>query len=132
MQISTHTKNKLFRLTGLVVVCCIIASFVLSFSRTQSPRQTVHFSTAAERVVASASFKTASTVHKSLTNHKGDCHIALRNKSTVKLLLDKGSAYIPNPFQLLFAIAPAVNTVARYSLVTPPGYYLFLFRYALF
>lgn len=132
MQLTIHIQKYLARIVGLAVICCVVGAFIFNCYGVQSFRSTAFFATTKKAAYVSASFKTASNIHILLTDSKGDCHFSLKNRTTVKLLMKKGSSDILSVFQLQLAEDIVCNILAYHSIVDLPGYYLFLFRYALF
>lgn len=132
MQLIIHIQKYLARLVGLAVICCVIGAFFFNCYSVQSFRSTAFFATTKMTAYVSASFKTASTIHKLLTESKGHFHFSLKNRTAVKLLMKKGSSDILSVFQLQLAEGIVCNILTCYSIIALPGYYLFLFRYALF
>lgn len=132
MQLIIHIHKYLVRIVGLAVMCCVIGAFVINCYNARSFRDTAFFATTKKVASVSASFKTTSTVHRLLTDSKGHCHFSLKNRTTVKLLMKKGSSDILSVFQLQLVKDVVCNILTCSSIIDLPGYYLFLFMYALF
>lgn len=131
MQHVKHTNKHLFRLSGLVVVFCIIAAAVVfNCNRALSMRAKVLSATSDH--TTSATFNTASTTRLSLASNKHSCNFSIRSKNTVKQIIEKGAYYIAGHTRLLFTKIAISNALSTYPTLPVPGYYLFLFRYALF
>ncbi|MES2702058.1 MAG: hypothetical protein V4649_05435 [Bacteroidota bacterium] len=132
MHFLKHIHKYLGLLLGLAFVCCVAGVSALSYSNTGSTHGAAYFASANTASAVSASYKTASTLHRSPAHTRSHCHFSLRGKTFVKLLMKGGSSDVlylfhQHSIEQVTGIFPL-----RYLLIAPPGYYLFLFRYALF
>lgn len=134
MQYTKHTNKKQFCLSGLIVVCYVLLTFIEGFNHVQAEQGITSFSIAEKHASTSlTSFKTPSTVHRSLSNNKSSGHFSLSNKHTAKPVLKKYASALLSSLQFYFAkISVSSNNVNYSKVIARPGYYLFLFRYALF
>lgn len=111
------------------VVCFFIGVFILNCCNVQLSGQA--YSATAQVADATASFKTASTVHTSLAYRQPNIHLTLEEKTGVKLMMKNVSSSILYLVQHQVTKVLVSNNPLNYS-IDLPGYYLFLFRYALY